>query len=295
MDRLVIRILKTGDEAALELFLTSRIDSSMFLLGNMRIAGFVDGGEAYQGTYAAAFENGEIVAVIAHYWNNNLILQAPSHIEALLSAVVEASGRPVMGLLGPNEQVEVAKAFLGVDKDECKMDGREKLYSLSLDALVEPEMLSIASVNGRYATPSDTDLITRWRVTYLIELLGETDSPELWQHCRTTVTRTIRERNVWILEENGRSVATTAFNAITKEAVQVGGVWTPPELRRRGYARAIVAKSLQDARAEGVPKAILFTGNGNIAAQKAYEALGFRHIGDYCITLLKTEVLEVLR
>ena len=71
------------------------------------------------------------------------------------------------------------------------------------------------------------------------------------------------------------------------EIVQVGGVWTPPEFRSRGYGRGAVAASLLSVRTEGVQTAILFTGEENIPAQKAYEALDFHHIGDYRIILLK--------
>lgn len=283
----MIKILKAGDEAVLEAFLLPRIDSSMFLLGNMRIAGFIDAGEPYQGTYAAAYENGEIVAVVAHFWNGILIFQAPDHLEVLLSGVVKASGRSIKGLIGPTVQVDNAKVFLGLGKDDYQVHESEKLYGLSLDALIEPEMLSKGIVNGRLANLSDVELLTRWRVAYSIETLGETDSPELWQHCQDSVERAIKGNNIWVLEENGRFVSTTAFNTAIKEAVQVGGVWTPPQFRSHGYARAAVAASLRDARADGVPKAILFTGEDNIAAQKAYEALGFRHIGDYCITILR--------
>ena len=95
---------------------------------------------------------------------------------------------------------------------------------------------------------------------------------------------------MWLVEHNGKPVACTAFNSATKEAVQVGGVWTPPELRGRGYARCAVAASLLDARAEGVDKAILFTGVNNISAQKAYVALGFEHVGDYRILLLRPPI-----
>src|SRR3546814_5637873 len=67
--------------------------------------------------------------------------------------------------------------------------------------------------------------------------------------------------------------------------VQIGNVWTPPELRGRGYARAVVAGALQYARRRGVADAILFTGDDNHAAQQAYVALGFTRIGDYAILL----------
>jgi predicted GNAT family acetyltransferase len=107
--------------------------------------------------------------------------------------------------------------------------------------------------------------------------------------------RSLKERRTWILEEQGKPVACSSFNTAIKEAVQVGGVWTPPELRSRGYGRAVVAASLLDARAEGVTKAILFTGENNIAAQKAYVALGFRHIGDYRIVLLHSPLEGVTK
>jgi predicted GNAT family acetyltransferase len=64
-------------------------------------------------------------------------------------------------------------------------------------------------------------------------------------------------------------------------------VYTPPELRSRGYGRAVVAASLLDARAEGAERTILFTPVENIPAQRAYEALGYRHIGDYRLLLLR--------
>jgi predicted GNAT family acetyltransferase len=91
----------------------------------------------------------------------------------------------------------------------------------------------------------------------------------------------------WVLEDRGQPVATSSFNTAIAEAVQIGGVWTPPDLRRRGYGRAVVAVSLEDARAEGATTAILFTGVENIPAQKAYQALGFRQIGDYRLLLLR--------
>jgi predicted GNAT family acetyltransferase len=95
--------------------------------------------------------------------------------------------------------------------------------------------------------------------------------------------------NSWILEDGGRPVSTSSFNTRIKEVVQVGGVWTPPGLRSRGYGRGAVAASLLSEREKGVHAAILFTGEENIPAQKAYEALGFELIGDYRITLLKKE------
>ena len=86
-----IHLLRPGDEDALEAFLLPRVDSSMFLIGNMRSSGLLDRGQPYAGTYAAAFENDRIVGVVARYWNGNLIFQAPVHLNALWQAAAQAS------------------------------------------------------------------------------------------------------------------------------------------------------------------------------------------------------------
>lgn len=66
--------------------------------------------------------------------------------------------------------------------------------------------------------------------------------------------------------------------------VGISGVWTPPALRQRGYARAAVAGCLLEERAAGVERAVLFTDAAN-HGRRAYEALGFRLVGDYGLVL----------
>ena len=75
------------------------------------------------------------------------------------------------------------------------------------------------------------------------------------------------------------------MNARLPDVVQVGGVWTPRDLRGRGYARCVVAGSLLAVRREGVGRAVLFTDEENRPARAAYEALGFRVVGDYGLVI----------
>jgi uncharacterized protein len=283
----LIKILQPGDEAALEAFLLPRVENSMFLIGNMRARGLESGDQRYQGSYAAAFEAGKIVGVAAHYWNGNLILQAPAHLEMIWPAAVQASQRSIRGVIGPAGQVEAVRTALEIRPDQIQVDEREGLYSLALSQLIEPDALRSGQVRGRRIEARDLDLVTEWRIGYSLETLGAKDTPELRVQCRDALKRSLAEGWTWLLEEEGQPVACTSFNTAIPEAVQVGGVWTPPERRGRGYARCIVAASLLDARNEGAEQAILFTGKTNFPAQKAYLALGFRLIGDYRIMLLK--------
>jgi predicted GNAT family acetyltransferase len=93
----------------------------------------------------------------------------------------------------------------------------------------------------------------------------------------------VPDPSTWVLAVEGKPVARSAFSGQLPDTVQIGGVYAPPELRRRGYGRGVVAGSLVDARARGVTRAILFTENP--AARAAYLALGFRVVGDYGIVL----------
>ena len=281
-----VKILRPGDEAALETFLLPRIPSSMFLLGNMRAAGLEDEGEPYQGTYAAAFAEGEIISVVAHYWNNALVFQAPAHLDALWRKAVEVSERPIGGLIGPDEQVDDVKEGLDIGESSIQLDETERLYTLALDELAVPDVLASGQAEARRAELRDLALLTAWQVAYGAETLGEPDTGESREWARSTVERLIREERTWLLEVEGEPVACSSFNTATEEAVQVGGVWTPPDIRSRGYGRAVVAASLLDARAEGVTTAVLFTGQGNIPAQRAYTALGFQRVGAYRMVLL---------
>jgi RimJ/RimL family protein N-acetyltransferase len=267
----IIRILQPGDEAALRAFVLPRLASSVFLLSNMQAAGLADHGEVYQGSYAAAFEGDAIVGVAAHYWQGNLVLQAPKHSALLWRAAVRASGRPLSGMVGPAEQVTTVFQQL----------------ALTLAELVVPPALASGALRGRAMEPRDLELITNWRVGYALEALGEPDTPETHARCRAAIERQLNEGRMWLVETQGQPVACSGFNAVTPEVVQVGGVWTPPALRSRGYARAAVATSLLAARAQGVPLAVLFAGDYNIAAQKAYRSLGFRQVGEFRLVRLK--------
>ena len=46
-----------------------------------------------------------------------------------------------------------------------------------------------------------------------------------------------------------------------------------------------MAGSLEIARSEGVTRSVLFTGEHNLPACRAYEALGYERVGDYGLLL----------
>ncbi len=292
MANLTIRTLVDDDEIAMVRFLQSRLESSMFLYGNMQKAGLVYQGQRLHGIYVAAFDEDQLVGVVAHYWNGNIVLQAPNHLERILTEVIKISKLPVVGFIGPDDQVMQAKRILDLPASEMRHDEAEGLYSLDLKDLIVPEILNQPNISWRRAAKDDLDLLTRWLVAMNVETLGKVDTPDLHRNRRASVERIINSGSTWILKVDGIPVSTSGFNADIVSSpgvriVQIGGVFTPLKLRRRGFARAIVAASLLDAKAEAATKAILFTGESNYPAQKAYAAIGFQRIGTYRLAFLK--------
>ena len=281
-----LRLLTPRDRLTLDAFLDSHRASSMFLRSNLFQSGLEYRPEPFHGLYMGAFEGRVLTDVAAHYWNNCIILQAPTRPVELALAVARESGRPVAGLLGPWSQVRAAEPRLDLDRARLGKVVPEYLYRLDLAELAVPETLSSGRVVCRYARDADLATLVSWRREYDIHTMGFPAHGIDDDANRKTLARMIQIRLLWVLEEAGRVVSMTGFNAALQDMVQVGGVFTPTEWRGRGHGRAVVAGSLLDARADGVAEAILFTEAENYPAQRAYEALGFERIGDYGMVML---------
>jgi len=280
-----IRTLTAKDEAAFEAFLAWHRDSSMFLRSNARRAGLDYRGQYLGANYVAGFVAGEMVGVVGHGWNGNLLLQAPSGLDDLVQTCVRESGRAVKGLVGPLDQVRRARQLLGLSTTPTWLDADEALFALDLDALVVPAALSEGTLSCRRARPEEQHWVGAWRHAYSVEATNSEDSEDAKQAAMKAAAGGIAAGHWWLAFAGREPVALAGFNASLPDIVQLGGVYTPPELRNKGYARAAVAGCLLDARTEGVTRAVLFTENPSAA--HAYEAVGFKCIGAYGLVMLK--------
>jgi len=280
-----VRLLGPADLPAIDAFLLRHADSSLFLRSNLRTAGIVDHGEPFQATYAGAFDDGGLVGIAAHCWNGNLIVQAPAALDDVVRTATAATGRGLRGIVGPWEQLCAARRALAMDDRPARMESHDRLFALALADLVRPAALDAPGVRGRRPSADDLDLVARWRVAYCVEILGAAEDDALRAESREDMQRMCDAGSAWLVEHDGVPMAFSGFNARLPDVVQIGGVFTPPALRSRGWARAAVASQLAAVIGEGVGRAILFTGEDNPAAQRAYEAIGFRPIGHYGLLL----------
>ncbi|MDF5706308.1 MAG: GNAT family N-acetyltransferase [Nostoc sp. S4] len=275
-----LKTLQPGDEPLLDAFLSQHADTSMFLRSNWRAAGLLDQGARFQGTYIAAYIDKIIVAVAAHFWNGMVVVQAPVHLAEVVQAAVTQSRRAIAGISGPAAQVEATKSILGLSKRPTQLDESEILFSLTLQDLKIPPALAAKEVQCRLPHPQELELLSQWCAAFNKEALGQTETLNLRPACRQVVEARQATAMHWVLVAENSLVSYSAFNASLPDIVQIGGVWTPPSLRGKSYAKSVVAGSLLEARSHGVKRAILFTSDDNQAAQAVYRGIGFVPTGE---------------
>ena len=281
-----IRLLGPGDEAPLDRYLAAHGDQAQLLRANLRRGGIADRGEAYQGTYGARLDRGRITAVAAHYWNGMLLVLADGNPEAVARCALEASNRPLAGLLGPWDQVVGLSRALGLPRDARGLDRPQTLMALDLTDLAVPEPLARGDLVCRRARSSELELLYNWRAAFEAEALGRREDPAVRAAARRTVDRQQADGDNWVLTRDGRLLATCTVLAESDEAIKIGGVYTPKDRRERGYGRAVVAGTLAAAQARGRNRAILFTDNP--AAERAYRAIGFAAVGKVGYVVLRS-------
>jgi RimJ/RimL family protein N-acetyltransferase len=274
----VIRVLRRGDEAELERFLAPLVDSSMFLLANARKGGLEDSGQPFQSTYAAAFEEGRIVGVAACSWLGSMAIQAPFELPGVVREAVRASGRQVTAMIGPYDQAVAACAAIG--RSPLSLE-RELLFGVDLADLEVPAGLRSGDVVCRPARREELELLAEWRARFIVETNVEREGPDLRSRARISQELLFADGSLFVLAKGDVLLSMAGFNARIAEAAQIGGVYTPPQIRARGYGRCAVAGALLAVRASGVRRGLLFTAESNRAAQRSYRAIGFRPIGDY--------------
>ena len=282
-----VRILMPEDTPALREFLSAHWATSVFLQSNAHQTPIGEPGR-FAGRYVAKLEDGRITDIAAYYTTfGTIVMQAPTNIAAVIAACIPP-GQPLNGLLGPLDQVEEAAIVLNVQNRDALLDKPEILYALNLESLSLPSAFCTSGLHCRGARSEDMDTLVEWRVSYSIEALFAKDDEALLERVRKDIAHEISAGDIFVLESGGDEVsllAMASYNANTPDVVQIGGVWTPRELRNKGYGRAVTAGALDIARRAGVGKAVLFTPVSSLAAQKAYEGIGFEKIGHYGVRL----------
>ena len=83
----------------------------------------------------------------------------------------------------------------------------------------------------------------------------------------------------WVVD--GEVVSTTISVRPQIKGICISGVYTPPEHRQRGYARALVAQVSKEMLSRGFELTNLFTDLSNPTSNKIYQEIGYKPVCDY--------------
>jgi uncharacterized protein len=130
----------------------------------------------------------------------------------------------------------------------------------------------------RYSTARDADLLVPACAAMHLEEVGIDPLERDAVGYRERIRELIERRQSIVRMEGGRVAFKCEFSAVTPEAVQLMGVWTPPQFRRRGYARESLGEVCGHLLRQG-KSVTLFVNDFNTPAIRLYESLGFQRIG----------------
>ncbi len=196
----------------------------------------------------------------------------PAETVRELADVLAAAGCPLPGV---NAGEPAARTFAGQWRlrtgAAAAVYQRSRLYRL--DVLAGPS--PAPDGQPRVAGPGDRDLLTGWWQAFMAEAgsLAEGDPGRM-------VDRRLSYHGITLWEDGGRPVSMAALNRQVAGATRVGPVYTPPELRRRGYAGAVTAAVSRAALDAGASEVLLFTDLANPTSNALYQRLGYRPVED---------------
>lgn len=276
---MVIDITAANVEPA-RAFLARRPETSLLLLSSLRAFGPRLGESLYSGDFKAWVEGGAVRAVWCLTRGGSLVAQSGGRAE-VAPAIVRACDRepfPVRGVLGEWTITQALWDLLSAERGlRPSFVSREVSYRLRL---AEPAAPAPPAAAVRRLTPEDGDAWSRLSGAFLAEQgLPEQGSAE---QRRAAFVRSAGLGHWWGAFEGRELVSLAGYTALYDTIAQIGGVFTPPERRRRGLSRAVMQTLLHDSVAvHGLERLFLFTGERNVAARAMYESFGFRTCGHF--------------
>lgn len=120
------------------------------------------------------------------------------------------------------------------------------------------------------------------RLSYIKESQLPSDLSEVQLH--EDFDSMVRQKTVWGYFLDGQLVSIANLNAYACDIAQLGGVYTAPSFRGRGYAKAVIRHILSDLPAlHRISTLIIFTEEDNWNARRLYESFGIVPENDFAV------------
>jgi GNAT superfamily N-acetyltransferase len=202
----------------------------------------------------------------------NLVVAQPADDAALEFAARGLAGEGVSppGLTGARPEVDLFKAAWE------SSTGAHSRLRMAQGVYAVREARPPDGVPGamRLAELSDRLLLIDWTLAFAAEAIPE-DAPH--QNAEEFIDRRLASDTggyaLW--DDDGETVSMSGHGGRTPHGIRIGPVYTPPELRRRGYASALVGQQSRRLLEGGLEYCFLYTDLGNPTSNRVYMNVGY--------------------
>ena len=214
-------------------------------------------------------EGGVVGAALRTPPHKLVLTRMPAGALPAVADAVDPFG-PLPAVLGPPDLAGAfGREWAGRHGVTARPGMRQRVFALT--TLVSPARP--AEGTARPARPDDLGTVARWLGAFQDEAgTGRSDA-------RAQAERLLRAGDV-LLWDHGGPVAMAAAVARSPTGARVGAVYTPPGLRGRGYAAAVVAALTRRLLADGRRFCSLYTDLANPTSNAVYERLGYVPVAD---------------
>lgn len=207
----------------------------------------------------------------------NLVLSVTDELSALepVAADLRARGEALPGVLARSDVAEgFATRWERATGTAARLNTAERIYQL--EKVTPP-----AAMPGRLvrAETSHRDLLVEWLDAFAAEAQDIHDRARAERQVDFGLAGGAAALWLWC-GADGRPVSVAGSGGPTPTGIRIGPVYTPPPLRRRGYAGALVAGLSQHHLDTGRARCFLFTNLANPTSNSIYQAIGYRPVCD---------------
>jgi predicted GNAT family acetyltransferase len=220
--------------------------------------------------------DGAVTAAFLHTPPFPVVLTAMTddHAAALAAELAARGRRPA----GVNAAPEPATVFAAAWQDHTGQPARTgmrmRLYALGQLLPLSPPPPGQA----RTASAQDTALLLAW-----LDAFHDEAGPQGPNESERLVNDRIGFGGLVLWEHHGRPVSLAARNRAAAGQARIGPVYTPPDLRGRGFGGAATVAITQAALDDGASGVVLFTDLTNLASNTLYQRLGYRPVSDWAV------------
>jgi uncharacterized protein len=226
-------------------------------------------------------DDGAVVAAAVRTAPYNLILARPQSPRALAALAEAVAGEELPGVVGSEpEAVEFSELWTRHTGRPTRTNMRQGVYALER---VEPPPATPGA--ARVATAADRELVLGWLVAFAEEALHEGGPGSDRAEALIDFRLSSPTAGIFLWADGGEPVSLAGWGGPTPNGIRIGPVYTPPEVRGRGYATALTAELSQrllDGRlfASGRRFCFLYTDLANPTSNAIYERIGYRRVAE---------------